>query len=276
MQINCPLCTSTEVKYTFKKRGLPFFKCAQCRFVFQHNNDNPNFQNNLSDFETAYLNYFEPSGADKKNHNSLLQWIQKNKPGAGCQLLDIGSGSGKFVNFMNTKGYKSFGIEPSVPVYNHFLTTNSVSECTTVINYINKAPGNSFDIITAFDVLEHIKDPVEFLTGIVSLLHRDSLLFISTPDVGSFHRKISGKYWHYFNKYHFSFFSKETLRLAAKKAGLELVNVSHRSRYFQLKYIRQYFYNFILAKKTSYSSSGNGMIVPLNLFDIMYCVLRKQ
>jgi 2-polyprenyl-3-methyl-5-hydroxy-6-metoxy-1,4-benzoquinol methylase len=276
MQINCPLCNSTEIKYKFKKRGSPFFKCPQCRFVFQHNNDNPNFQNNLTDFETAYLNYFESSRADKKNHNSLLQWIQKYKPGTDYQLLDIGCGSGKFVNYLNTQGYKSFGIEPSVPVYNHFLANNSVFECTSVIDYINKVPGNVFDIITAFDVLEHVKDPVEFLTGIASLLHKDSLLFISTPDVGSFHRKLTGKHWHYFNKYHFSFFSKNTIRLAAKMAGLELLNVSHRSRYFQLKYIRQYFYNFILTKKTNYSSSGSGMITPLNLFDIMYCVLKKQ
>jgi 2-polyprenyl-3-methyl-5-hydroxy-6-metoxy-1,4-benzoquinol methylase len=276
MQLNCPLCNSSETKNLFKKRELLFLNCRQCHFVFQYNADNPNFPENISDIETAYLNYFEPSRADKKSHSLLLQWIQKNKPGAGYQLLDAGCGSGKFVNYMNTQGYKSFGIEPSVPVYDHFLKNNSAFECISVINYINKDPGKVFDIITAFDVLEHVKDPVGFLTGIASLLHKDSLLFISTPDAGSFHRRLAGRHWHYFNKYHFSFFSKNTIRLAAKKAGLELLNVSHRSRYFQLKYIWQYFKNFILARKTNYSSSGSGMIVPLNLFDNMYCVLMKQ
>ena len=275
MQMYCPLCNSTEIKNKFIKRGLPFFECRRCRFIFQLNNDNPNFQKNLTDFETAYLNYFEPSRADKKNHYSLLQWIQKCKPGTGFHLLDTGCGSGKFVNYLNKHGYWAFGIEPSVPIYNHFLANNNAFECTTVINYISCVSGKVFDIITAFDVLEHIKDPVEFLTGIASLMHKESLLFISTPDVRSFHRKFAGKHWHYFNKYHFSLFSKETLRLAAKKAGLELFYVSHHSRYFQLKYIRQYFYNFILGKKSNYSSSESGMTVPLNLFDIMYCVLKK-
>ena len=276
MAINCPLCYSAKVNEIFNKRGLLFFKCSDCNFVFLCNTDNPNFLNTLADFEPAYYNYFKSNRADRKNHHSLLNWIQKYKTSKDIQLLDIGCGSGKWVNYLNQHGFTAWGIEPSVALYNHFLIPDNSFECTTVSNYILNTPGKIFDIITAFDVLEHTKDPVEFLTGITTLMHSETLLFISTPDMGSFHRKTFGKYWHYFNKYHYSYFSKKTLQLAASKAGLILLNTSHKSRYFQTSYVWEYFKNFVLQKKSAYSPPKNELLVSLNFFDNIYCVLKKN
>ncbi len=276
MAINCPLCNSNRIKDKFYKQGLPYLKCSQCGFVFLQNPDNPNFQAALNDFEPAYINYFNENPADKKNHLSLLNWIRKYKTHTAIHLLDIGYGSGKWVNYLNKQGFVTFGLEPSVTLYNQFLATSNSFECTTVNKYLVNNPGNKFDIITVFDVLEHIENPVEFLTAISSLMYSTSLLFLSTPDISSLHQKLTGKRWHYFNKYHFSYFSKNTLKLAAHKAGLQLIHSSHRTRYFQPGYVWDYFKNFVLQKKTAYSPANKGLLLPLNLFDNMYCVLRKS
>jgi hypothetical protein len=125
-------------------------------------------------------------------------------------------------------------------------------------------------------VLEHTKDPLGFLHNASLLMHNSSFLFMSMPDCNSIYRKLFGKRWHYFNKYHFSYFSEKTLKEAARKSGLVLINHSYRSRYFQLKFVWNYFKNFVLRKKTTYRSANKGFIIPINLFDNMYCVLKKQ
>lgn len=206
----------------------------------------------------------------------MLAWINKITGGKNQTLLDIGCGSGKFVKFLNGTGQLSaIGIEPSPALYNHFLSENNSFVQGTINEFINKHPGKKFDVITAFDVLEHTKDPAQFLQDIGSLMQPSSCLFMSLPDVNSLHRKIAGKRWHYFNKYHFSYFSKTSLRFAAGKAGLLLVNSSHKSRFFQTSYVFDYFKNFVLGKRSTNPSHKKGFIISLNLYDNMYCVLKK-
>jgi len=65
------------------------------------------------------------------------------------------------------------------------------------------------------------------------------------------------------------------LQLAAKQAGLTLLNTSHQSRYFQTSYVWDYFKNFVLQKKSAYSPAQKSWLISLNLFDNMYCVLQK-
>lgn len=260
----------------FKKRQLCFLQCTQCNFVFLQEDPNPNFENNIADFEPAYLHYLAPGIADQKNHDSILRWMNQYKPLRGQRFLDIGCGGGKFVNYLNQQGITAMGIEPSVTLYDHFLADKPSFMCTTVHEYVKNNAGKKFDILSALDVLEHVKDPVGFLSDISVLMHTDSLLFISTPDAGSMHKKIAGKRWHYFNRYHFSYFSPKTVVDAASKAGLDIINVSYRSRYFAISYLLQYFNNFLLQKKYSSYAMQKKWVIPLNLFDNMYCVLKKH
>jgi 2-polyprenyl-3-methyl-5-hydroxy-6-metoxy-1,4-benzoquinol methylase len=259
------------------KSHIPYYSCRECLFVFSSTDSNANLENKIADFETSYLQYFDEKNSDQKNHSKMLAWINKTSGVGNRTLLDIGCGSGKFVNFLNSTGeISAMGIEPSLSLFEHFLSGNNSFIHGTIRDFVKKNPGKMFDVISAFDVLEHTKDPIGFLKEISSLMHTSSYLFLSLPDAGSLHRKLAGKRWHYFNKYHFSYFSKNTLRFAAGQAGLMLISSSHQSRFFQTRYVWDYFKNFVLGKKSSYSSSKNGIIIPLNLFDNMYCVLKKD
>ncbi len=59
--------------------------------------------------------------------------------------------------------------------------------------------------------------------------------------------------------------------MLAKRAGLALVS----TRYFSIGYLKEYFNNFILGKKSSATRTKAGLVIPFNLYDNMYCVLRK-
>jgi len=276
MSLPCPLCNSQNTLLAFEKRDICYFSCTQCQFVFSATAANANLENKIADFEPSYLQYFDEKKSDKKNHAKMLAWINKQSTVKNKTWLDIGCGSGKLVNYLNQNGISAVGIEPSISLYNHFLAGNSSFFCGTVNEFIKIHPEKKFDVITAFDVLEHINDPVHFMKNLSVLMHSASYLFMSMPDAGSLHRKLAGKRWHYFNKYHFSYFSKSTLKLAAGKAGLTLLSTSHLSRCFQTGYIWNYFKNFVLQRKSAYSSANKGLLVSLNLFDNLYCVLKKQ
>ncbi|HQV61554.1 MAG TPA: class I SAM-dependent methyltransferase [Chitinophagaceae bacterium] len=275
IDLTCPLCLSKNIKKLFIKEGISYYSCLECRFVFSLTKNNANLENNISDFETSYLQYFDEKSADEKNHLKMLRWINKTICDNPKSILDIGSGSGKFVNYLNNLGLMAYGIEPSISLYNHFLSGSTAFFCGSTEDFIEYNPGKQFDVITAFDVLEHTKHPVDFLQSVSKLMHPSSYLFMSMPDVNSIHRKITQSHWHYFNKYHFSYFSKKTLKATASKAGLSMLFRSHKSRYFQVQYIQNYFMNFVLLKKSTYSAKKGGLIIPMNLFDNMYCVFKK-
>ncbi len=275
MQTNCPLCGNTTVKLLFYKEEIPYYTCSRCRFEFSVTDTNANLENAISDFETPYLQYFDNKAADGKNHAAMLKWILKKYGQAPANILDIGCGSGKWVQYLAEQGYDACGIEPSGALYDKFLAGNPAFVMGTVDSYIADNPGKKFAIITAFDVLEHIKEPLSFLQHAASLLHPSSLFFLSMPDNGSFYRRLAGKRWHYFNRYHYSYFNKKTLTAAAGKAGLKPVEFSHRRRYFQTSYIVNYAKSFVFGKKIKQQLVSKGIIMPVNLFDNLYCVLRK-
>jgi SAM-dependent methyltransferase len=74
-------------------------------------------------------------------------------------------------------------------------------------------PPNSFDVITAFDVLEHVYDPREFLEQVQMWLRPGGIFFAKLPNIDSWEAKIFGTYWYGLElPRHLSHFSVESLR----------------------------------------------------------------
>src|SRR4030067_552228 len=68
---------------------------------------------------------------------------------------------------------------------------------------------SSFDLVTLFDVVEHVENPRKVLLKIHNLLKEKGLLVINTGDTNSFFAKLQGKYWHFFiPPQHFFYFSQ--------------------------------------------------------------------
>jgi SAM-dependent methyltransferase len=275
MSNHCPLCASLATKPSCSTKENNYYRCTDCGLFFLRTTGNSNFDNSLQDFEVAYLNYLSPGASDRRNHQRLLDWIQKYKQPGQNDFLDIGCGSGKFVRFLISKHFKATGIEPSRVLYDQFLASEPYFFQTTSNRFLIVNPANKYDVLTVFDVLEHVQEPMPFLKELAALMNPGGWIFISTPDTGSLHRKLAGKYWHYFNKYHFSLFNEVNLGILASKAGLELVSTNYFSRYFSAGYLSEYFNNFILRKQARSTSTKDGFVIPVNLYDNMYCVLRK-
>ena len=89
------------------------------------------------------------------------------------------------------------------------------------VSGISSIIGNSFEVITLWEILEHLEDPIDFLQRVSLLLKKGGLLVFSTPNVKSLWAKMLKQEWHGFKipEYHITYFESRTLNLAIEKAG---------------------------------------------------------
>jgi len=270
----CPLCGSGNAAPLFRKRGVDYWRCGRCSFRFATPDVNPNLSRSLSGYEEAYLQYLADDPGDAVNFQSLCSWMEGFATLESKRVLDVGAGSGKLVRFIRGRGVDASGVEPSRALFDRFLKDDPAFACSTLDDL--ESPGRQFDIITAFDVIEHVADPVGFLRGIEKRLAAGGVCFVSTPDVESLVARAFGLRWHFYYPYHLSYLGPRTIAKAAATSGLHVVDSRHRGRLRSTAYMIRYGAEMILGiRAPRWARWFENWYLPVNLFDTMYIVLRR-
>lgn len=273
----CPLCGAGRATHLFEKQQIEYWACRGCRFRFATPATNLNLTRTFDDYEEAYLQYLAPDPSDAANFESLCHWMEGFAPLEGRRLLDVGAGSGKLVRFLRTKGIDAQGIEPSRALFERFLSDDGAFTCATLDELQAAAALHTFDIITAFDVIEHVADPDGFLQHAAALLAPGGLFFVSTPDVDSLAARAFRRRWHFYYPYHLSYFGPRTLGRAAARHGLRVLDCRHRGRLRSVAYMIRYGAEFICGVKAPFWARWfDAWYLPVNLFDTMYVVLTRD
>ncbi len=279
MTLTCLVCGKTDIKVSFEKSGINYYECRDCSFRFSMPSKNPNFKQTIDEYEPAYQSYLAEQPSDLPNFKAALRWMELFHPlsDANAAHLDVGAGSGKFIDYIRSKRpCKSMGIEPSRALFDAFCLADKGIECKVFEDFAQSTELR-FNVITAFDVLEHLPDPCGFFEGARKLLTDGGYLFISTPDVGALVPKVMGKQWYHYNAYHLAYLNRQTMAKLAQKHGFEIVEFSHKSKRISLKYLFNYGKEFLFRIKSVAPTHGseNASTIPMNLFDIMYVVLKR-
>jgi 2-polyprenyl-3-methyl-5-hydroxy-6-metoxy-1,4-benzoquinol methylase len=244
--------------------------------VFSKPSVNANLANEFDDYEPAYIRYLEESVEDERNHAALLRWVEQFSPVTGQRALDVGCGSGKLVRFLRRAGVEACGLEPSTPLFSHFLAKDAFFVRQSLEEYVMNMPAEKFAVVFACDVIEHVERPDLFLRDLSALLQPGGTLFVSTPDVGSAVARISGRKWHFYNKYHVSLLSRATVGAAAAHHGLNEVGYAHLPRLRSVGYILQYIADFVGGpNRTRVPDRLHRLVIPVNVFDTMSLAFQK-
>ena len=193
---------------------------------------------------------------------SQLGLISKHK--SGTTLLDIGCGEGFFLFNATKAGYTTKGIEISRDAAEYAGREFGLDVEAKPFEDL-QFPENYFDVITLWQVLEHVPYPLIVLKEVHRILKPDGLLATSTPDIESILAKIFRRKWWNLRRLHINQFTTRTLTDMLKRAGFNNIFPTRYREYISismlviplLKHLKMY----ERAKNQFHPSSSSGKIM---------------
>jgi 2-polyprenyl-3-methyl-5-hydroxy-6-metoxy-1,4-benzoquinol methylase len=174
----------------------------------------------------------------------LEQFEKDNKSVGDLSLLEIGCGMGDFLLAAQEKGFKVSGLEVTdhlVEFVNRRLGFSGVQK-----GYIENVAyqKGSFDVVAFFDVIEHVRNPVEYMKRVNGLLKTSGKVFLATPALDSWSAKLLGNNWMEFKVEHLSYFNKKSITQLLEKTGFYNVRFYSNYKVLNFDYITRHFVRF--------------------------------
>lgn len=174
-----------------------------------------------------------PSGKNKiRYHQRMGKMLNDAKAvvaaNATPRLLDVGCSSGALLLVAKECGYEAFGAEPAQQA----AATAKGLGFDVFPGFLQDAryPDNHFDVVTLFEVIEHLLEPAEVIREIQRILKPGGLLLIGTANADSWTVQQLGGSWEYFDIRshggHISFFNPKSISLLAEKCGLDVHEIT--------------------------------------------------
>jgi SAM-dependent methyltransferase len=210
-------------------------QCERCGLAFRSFRPKPEElarlyrDANNSVYEAELPNRFKTA----RRHRRIVERYRK-QPGV---MIDVGSASGAFLRTMADAGWKVLGVEPSASQCARAKEVLGIrGEVKQTVLENAELPAQA-DLVTLWDVLEHVTDPVGFLAQCAAPLYQGGLLFLNVPRIDSFISRSLGPRWPLLLAEHLNYFSAKSLRLCVHKAGLEVIAFGSRPVSFSLGYL---------------------------------------
>jgi len=203
-------------------------RCRQCGLVYLNPRPSP------GEIGRYYPDDYEPFTRPNRGRGGrLARWSYTRYLDKRCKvvmrrkssgrLLDVGCATGEFLSRMREYGWQVQGVEPSSAAaetarqeYGLDVFTGELTEA--------RFPDRHFDVITLWDVLEHVRDPLAELAEINRTLKDDGLLVIELPNTGSFDATLFGPYWIGLDMpRHFYVFPPAPLEAILRQGGFQII-----------------------------------------------------
>jgi 2-polyprenyl-3-methyl-5-hydroxy-6-metoxy-1,4-benzoquinol methylase len=228
----CPLCGGSEVihfldapdRFHLRREVYRLLRCSTCSGVWQDSPPKPEEMgiHYDEDYHKAIVAAGETSPASRwQRHRDL---ISRHKQGGA--ILDIGCSSGAFLGTMKGPSWKLYGIDMENSTAEK---ARSATGAEVFVGDVMDAPfpPDSFDVITAFDLLEHVYQPRQFLTKVLDWLKPGGIFCTMLPNIDSWESRIFGSYWYGLEMpRHLFHFSPKSLKQVMVTLGFEQVVLS--------------------------------------------------
>jgi len=222
----CPICKKENSEYQFSKFEFDLVKCKECNTAYfnvipNNTNDVYSAPQALDHSKAGYLinkDYRKIRFAEERI-NLIEEYIDKTIN--GISILDVGCGTGWFLETAKEKGAACYGLELGeqlaqftserleIPIWNCELEELKTDK--------------KFDVITMFDLIEHVKDPVRLIACAKSLLTEKGIILIFTPQFDSAAIQIMKEKSNLIMPAeHLSYFTEETVQYLAKVTDMEI------------------------------------------------------
>jgi 2-polyprenyl-3-methyl-5-hydroxy-6-metoxy-1,4-benzoquinol methylase len=219
---NCPLCDSARSSVHMDFPEIPVVKCAACGFI--HSSRVLTGQ--------SLTHYYENNFGSERQMQGQMVNASVNQVALGRlldlrsvrRILDVGTGYGFLLKTLADSGHEVTGVELSRQEAAFAHNSLGVDVRNQLLADAGLQPG-SFDLVTTFEVIEHIPRPVEFLQELTAHVKPGGLLLVMTDNFeGRMAQALGAGFPKWIPHSHISHFSPDTLRAALQRAGgLEVV-----------------------------------------------------
>jgi 2-polyprenyl-3-methyl-5-hydroxy-6-metoxy-1,4-benzoquinol methylase len=244
--VSCNLCGADDSVPVAELDGFRIVRCKRCGLLYV----NPRYQQDL--LQNIYTEtYYDHDGirngleffgydnyvADEENIKitfaKRLQTIERYV--SNGRLLDIGCATGFFLALAKEKGWEVLGTEVSQYSAHYAQEKLGLDVRLGSLKTLDFSAG-AFDVVTMWDVIEHVTDPMAELQEIRRILRDGGLLSIITPDAGSLVARLLGKRWEEFRRVreHVYFFSRRTMAEMLRQAGFDVLKFESAGKAFYL------------------------------------------
>jgi 2-polyprenyl-3-methyl-5-hydroxy-6-metoxy-1,4-benzoquinol methylase len=276
--LECPACGKPVLHHhRFTVNGCEIWQCIGCGLGRAETAGfDPSTYYTASYFSGERVDgYADYRGAEpvlRREFAQSVDFIRRFLPSG--RLLDLGCAYGFFLKEAR-RHYDVSGIE---------LAEDAAESCrqsglpvlSGVADESNMARIGNIDIITLFDVIEHLPQPRDTLALCCRHLTPGGLIVLTTGDFASLVARTMGARWRLMTPpQHLWFFTRESVRRMAEGLGLSMLHFDHPGKIVPLSLIA-FQLRRMLGMQGSTATSASRVGIPVNLFDAMRIVLRKE
>jgi 2-polyprenyl-3-methyl-5-hydroxy-6-metoxy-1,4-benzoquinol methylase len=236
----CPQCTSGRSRL-FQRiavtRGpaagdYELRQCEACELIFVEPRLDDSILARLYDEDF----YFSTGWALRGISELVIRQIQRTRQRRvqrfvrSGALLDIGSGDGRFVHHMASEGWQATGLDfsPAAQALAQARGGRGRFLCGSIFDH--EFEPASIDLVTLWQVLEHIGETREFLERTHDLMRPGGVFVAAVPNIEGLSARLTGERWWGLDvPRHLVHFSPRTLRNALEHAGFTVIRINHLS-----------------------------------------------
>jgi SAM-dependent methyltransferase len=247
----CPICGSANVRPYCEKDGAAYYACRDCRVLYQAQAPDREAMLGYADGEydgglyQEYVDAHEMKIAHFRARMARMRphlALGSGGPGSGGagprQLLDVGCACGYFLEVAVEEGFDVHGLEFSPNAIAAARPDIRAKILNARVDDLGAQHDARYDVITAFDILEHLDKPLEFLAQARRLLRPGGSLVISTPDADHWLRPLMASRWPMLQPMqHLTLFSHRGLRLALEGAGFSSIELDTAYKVISYEYL---------------------------------------
>ncbi len=196
-------------------------RCDRCRFIYL--NPRPDGK----EMEQHYPDFFYTNAEFPNVMPSAFLWRMRQieQRQQGGRLLDVGCGDGFFLTFALQRGWDVSGLDNSPGAIQ--VAREKLGDRVSLGTLLEASySSDSFDVVSLFEVLEHLPNPMDHLWEIHRILKPGGWVYVSVPNFASLERLVFRRWWVGLDApRHLQQFTPKSLHFFLKESGFDAVDV---------------------------------------------------
>jgi 2-polyprenyl-3-methyl-5-hydroxy-6-metoxy-1,4-benzoquinol methylase len=238
----CEVCEHDHFETLFSKLDHTFTRCHRCGF---ERIDPPPTDETLAKIYGAH--YYEAWGLHGNEQivaelkKATFRYVLDRVPvKSGGKILDCGAATGFLLEVAKERGLEPYAVELSEfgakEIARKFGDDRVHCGQLEVAKFKGLDPVK-FDAVTMCDYIEHVRDPLDVLKRVRSMLNSDGVVGITSPNTASLSRKTMGNSWSHYKIEHLYYFSPSNLERMLKRAGFARVSFHPLVKSLSINYL---------------------------------------